>query len=107
MIEALRDEYFPTKTDCVLPDVLLDICLSYLVEIKRAYHTNGRVWTETPYVDGKIHGVHRWWHSNGQICYEAPHVSGEKHGLQKWWDMDGQLIAEIPYTDGKPSGLCK
>jgi len=41
-------------------------------EIKRAYWSNIQLGSETPYLNGKIHGLRKNWSYYGKIWYETP-----------------------------------
>ncbi len=33
-------------------------------------YNSGEIRSETPYVDGKKHGIRTWWHENGQKTWK-------------------------------------
>jgi antitoxin component YwqK of YwqJK toxin-antitoxin module len=76
-------------------------------KIERTYYSNGKLWSELPYVDGKRHGLMKWWWESGQQESEQPHVGGVPHGVSKWWRPNGQLELEVPYVDGERHGMMK
>ena len=49
---------------------------------------------ETPYQNGKKHGMAKGWHTTGQPEYEKSYYKGELHGIIKWWSIDGHLDYE-------------
>jgi antitoxin component YwqK of YwqJK toxin-antitoxin module len=60
-------------------------------EIKRTYHLNGQLGSETSYVDGKPHGMEKWWSQNGDIVWFRLYNQGEvvatfypKNETQRW-----------------------
>jgi len=69
-------------------------------EIEKYYHDNGELNYETPYRNGKRHGLAKWWNENGLITREALYVNGQIHGLVKHcWYSDGQIMFEVPYKN--------
>jgi len=40
-------------------------------EIIKKYYDNGQLQCETPYLNGKKHGLLKWWYYNGQLRYEV------------------------------------
>jgi len=44
------------------------------------YHSNGNRSSETPFVNGKIHGLQIWGHSNGNRWDEIPFKNSLEHG---------------------------
>ena len=66
-----------------------------------------RLWVETPYQNGKKHGIAKRYYENGKLASEIPYKNGERHGVQKWYYENGNLRYEIPYKNGKPHGVEK
>ena len=62
---------------------------------------------ETPYKNGKRHGICKSWYEDGQPMYESPYKNGKKDGIWKGWYADGQLQYEYPYKNGKRHGMDK
>ncbi len=60
---------------------------------------------ETPWVDGKLHGVHKNTYADGTTC-ETPWADGKEHGVQKDTYADG-TTCETPWVDGKKQGVQK
>ena len=46
-------------------------------EIKRGYHDNGDIHSETLYVGGKRHGVERWYDTKGNLIWLTPYIDGQ------------------------------
>lgn len=61
--------------------------------IKREYYENGSVMYETPYRNGKIHGVDKWFYKNGNIKLEIPYENGIIHGIVKKYNKNGNVIS--------------
>lgn len=88
-----------------------------MTHVERTYHDNGALHSETPKVDGVVHGFVRHWYDNGQLGIEAPMVNGLVHGVVRNWDRSGNLLGtyemqqgtglEIHYhTNGRIRSLC-
>ena len=75
--------------------------------IEKGYHEDGSLLSEWPYVDGKQHGIVKVYNEDGSLWIEAPYVDGERHGTKKSYNEDGTLSEETPYVDGKQHGVEK
>lgn len=60
--------------------------------------------TETPIVDGRVHGVDRTWFANGQRMSERRFVNGREDGLHEGWYADGRRHFRYSYRDGVLEG---
>jgi len=60
--------------------------------------------TESDYVDGLLHGLHRAFDAEGQKTEESTWSGGEMHGKQTQWDEHGQLLFEGQWKLGKQHG---
>ncbi len=73
--------------------------------VSKAYYDNygdGQVLKyETPYKDGKPHGVRKGYHKNGQLMLVEPYKDGKENGLWKHYYKTGWLEKETLYEDGK------
>ena len=50
------------------------------VEIKKEYHDNGKLKSETPYVNGVINGVKKTYHETGILESGIPYKDGKISG---------------------------
>lgn len=66
-----------------------------------------RLWFETPYKNGKKHGIAKRYYENGKLASEIPYKNGEPHGALKYYDDNGKLMSEASYENGKPHGMLK
>jgi len=41
---------------------------------------SGAVISKMPFIDGLEHGIARAWHANGRLSLERPYIHGESHG---------------------------
>jgi antitoxin component YwqK of YwqJK toxin-antitoxin module len=60
-------------------------------EIKKDYHPNGKIWYETPYVNGLRHGIEKTYRYSGKIWYETSYINGRKQGVHKSYYSTGDL----------------
>jgi len=77
------------------------------VEVRKVYYKSGALWWETPYVNGKRHGVTKDYYESGVLWYETPYVNGKEHGIEKRYYESGALWIETPYVNGKIHGIVK
>ena len=77
------------------------------VEVKKRYYESGALWRETPYVNGKEHGIEKWYYESGALEWETPYVNGKEHGIVKWYHESGALWEETLYVNGKRHGIEK
>ena len=61
------------------------------VEIRRDYYEPGVLYSETPYVNGKMHGVERGYYKSGAQWIEVSYVDGKRHGVEKSYYKSGAL----------------
>ena len=77
------------------------------VEVKQNYYKSGALWIETPYVNGKEHGIVKWYYESGALMAETPYVNGKAHGISRLYYESGALQNEIPYVRGKIHGIVR
>jgi len=75
------------------------------VEVKKRYYKSGALLRETPYVNGKIHGIDKWYYTSGALERETPYKKGKRHGIVKVYYKSGALRWEIPFVNGKMHGI--
>jgi antitoxin component YwqK of YwqJK toxin-antitoxin module len=75
------------------------------VDVRNEYYESGELKSETPYIDGKIHGIEKWYYESGELLFEIPFVNGKIHGIWKTYYKSGQLMRESPFTNGKIHGI--
>jgi len=68
------------------------------------YRKDGSKWKETPYVDGKEHGMEIEYREDGSKWKETPYVDDQKHGTAISYYEDGSKLSETPYVDGERHG---
>lgn len=56
---------------------------------------------------GRPHGVRRKYHNNGALCTETPYQHGLFHGHYRVWDEMGRIIADTPYQNNQLHGTTK
>lgn len=55
---------------------------------------------ETPYVNGKRHGVSKCFYKSGDLETESTYVNGKKHGVDKCYSESGNLWRTTEYKNG-------
>jgi len=55
-------------------------------EVKRNWHSNGQLSSETPYKNGMLHGLAKCWYSNGQLWYEIPLKNNIQCGAEIYFE---------------------
>ncbi len=68
------------------------------------YFTNGKIFSEEEYINGKLDGVLKNYYSNGKITLECLYKNGKKNGYSKTYTDTGVLIEEVSYLNGKLDG---
>lgn len=71
------------------------------------FFSNGKIFSEESYTDGKLDGVLKNYYPNGKVTLEIEYKNGKKNGFSKTYTDDGVLIEEVNYTQGKLQGLAK
>jgi antitoxin component YwqK of YwqJK toxin-antitoxin module len=69
------------------------------VEVKKHYYKSGALYWETPYVDGKMHGIEKWYYESGALSAEIPYVDSEIHGIVKSYEADKSNIYRLALYD--------
>jgi len=60
--------------------------------------------TETPWENGKIHGIKRVRGTNGQVTSECTFVNGLQQGLATGYGPKGGVVSTVLYKNGKKNG---
>ncbi|CAM1364929.1 Antitoxin component YwqK of the YwqJK toxin-antitoxin module [Tenacibaculum sediminilitoris] len=68
------------------------------------YFSDGKLFSEEEYVDGKLEGVLKNYYRNGKLTEESTYTNGNKNGLSKIFTETGIMIEEVYYVDGKLEG---
>ena len=76
-------------------------------EIVTLYHRSGAILAETPYKNGKMHGIEKFYYESGDLWYETPYVNGKKHGIEHIYYTSGSIMLEVPYKHGIKHGVAK
>lgn len=75
--------------------------------VERSYHSNGRLWMEKPYKNGKKEGVERLYHGDMSIFVEMPFKNDKPEGIRRWYYENGNIGGEAIYKNGKQDGVIK
>lgn len=71
------------------------------------YFTNGNIFSEEFYRNGKLDGVVKNYYSNKNLTEETVYKDGLKNGVSKVYTERGILIEEVIYVNGKLNGPAK
>ena len=75
--------------------------------VKKEYNSNGKLWRETPYKNGKFDGVAKEYYENGNLKAETPFNNNGVNGDMKLYTEDKKLLALIKAENHKfISGKC-
>ncbi len=73
--------------------------------VEKVYHRNGKIWSETPYANGKKHGVATQWYEDGSKQLEKMWVNGKEHGFWTSWYGNGAKRYEAIWQNSSPYGI--
>lgn len=68
------------------------------------YFSDGKLFSEEEYSNGKLSGVVKNYYRNGKLTEETNYENGQKNGLSKIFTDAGVLIEEVYYVNGKLDG---
>lgn len=71
----------------------------------KLYGEDGKLESETSYLDGQMHGASNSYHTNGVQSIKTLFSRGEKTGTETWWSDNGMKSYEVNYSNGKINGL--
>jgi len=71
------------------------------VKWEAGYRPNGQKYWETPFVNGKRHGIETWWYENGKKSSEYKYVNGQEHGIHFEWYDNGSLFCVENWNQGE------
>ena len=77
------------------------------VEVRKEYYASGALYSETPLVNGKKHGIARAYYESGALLWVIPYVNGQRHGIEKTYYSSGALWWETPYVNEQRHGIAK
>ena len=75
--------------------------------VEKGWDPYGKLRLETNFKNGKNHGVARNWHPNGQLMNETSFVNGLTHGLSRTWHNNGERNTQTDYNYGKIEGYSR
>ena len=83
-----------------MEDSTSKVRLSHLPAKHFEYYEDGLKYSETPFVNGKEHGMEITYHEDGSKTWETPYVDGKEHGTQIWYREDGSKEREAVFENG-------
>lgn len=75
--------------------------------VRKVFYKNGKIASETHYVDGVKEGVFKQYADNGVVLEEIPYKNNQFHGWVIYRDYSGNLVAEGQYEKGLKKGIWK
>ena len=75
--------------------------------VQKKYYENGNLEIETPYQNGKLHGVEKEYDENGILMREIPYKNDKIHGVVKEYLANGNVWDETSYKNGEQHGVEK
>ncbi len=69
------------------------------------YHSDMKVASKAPYVNGKKHGQECWWHENGSKLYEIMWKEGIRHGVIAEWHENGSKCWQAMLRHNEKQGV--
>lgn len=73
---------------------------------QRSYWDNGRLKSESHYVDGQLDGPYKTWYANGQVFQDGQYAKGMMDGSWLIFYPEGQLASKAVYVMGKGKQTC-
>jgi hypothetical protein len=67
-------------------------------------YKDGIMMSETPFVNGKAHGLSKDYFSSGALRLTVEYQNARRNGMSTMYYDTGEKYSEIPYVDGKISG---
>ena len=83
--------------------VARETCEKGLVVLQETYYSSGAPSAQTPYTNGKIHGIRKTFFAGGEPKSIEEWEQGSLHGTVKLF-QNGQLAASVPYCYGLKHG---
>ena len=69
--------------------------------LSEIFFEHGALWMETPFKNGKRHGVLRTLWKSGLTMMRLTYKDGLSDGVEEVFDEDGSLVSSIVYRNGK------
>lgn len=70
-----------------------------------SYWSNGRKSSETPRLNGVIHGLFKDWYRSGNISTETSYLNGKWCGIRRYWHSDKKLISNTTFKQNMKHGI--
>jgi antitoxin component YwqK of YwqJK toxin-antitoxin module len=75
--------------------------------ILKKYYKSGRIWSEIPYVYGKPSGISKEYYETGELKKEKQFKNGQTNYISRSYHKNGNIKAEVPYSNGDINGHIK
>ena len=71
----------------------------------KEFFTNGQVFVEGTYDDGRPTGKWTYYHENGKVAKEVEYVKGKPTGEISIYNAEGKILSKRTYKDGLRNGI--
>ena len=75
--------------------------------LQKVFYKDGKIASETHYVDGIKEGIFKQYAENGVVLEEIPYKNNQFHGWVIYRDSNGNFIAQGRYEKGLKKGIWK
>lgn len=75
--------------------------------LTKTYYNNGKLKSETMYMNGMINGISKTYNENEQLISEIPFTDNKMNGTSKVYYASGKLKNETPYLNNIMNGSVK
>lgn len=68
--------------------------------IRSEYYSDGKVWMDSPYRDGKVNGLRKVYFQNGNVLRVVEYVNGEENGTLVDYTPNGEVRVTAEFING-------
>ena len=72
--------------------------------VEKTFYENGKLQSETNWLNGKREGLAKGWYDNEKLSFECNWQNDKAHGLSKDWYENGNEKSEYNYINGELNG---
>jgi antitoxin component YwqK of YwqJK toxin-antitoxin module/Tfp pilus assembly protein PilF len=73
----------------------------------QVYHTNGQLYSEGNFKDGKMDSLWVWYDPLGNVTSKTWYENGTRNGTDTYYYANGQIESQCNYVNGEQQGDCK
>ena len=90
-----------TLKECKTEEDIISGC------VEREYHSNGKIYWETPFKNGGREGIAKEYYENGKLKIEIPYKNDKIEGIARRYYENGNLVIEVSYKNDELHGDLK